>query len=186
MTDKELKRLSRAELLEMLHAQVKENESLKERLDEMRAQLDEKKIVIEEAGSIAKASLQLNGVFQAAESAAEQYLENIRRINEEKEAACQKIEAEAKEKAEAVRRETEAACQKMEAEAKEKAETVRREAEAVRKEADSYSSQTRSRVEQYLRETEKKVQELLGQPDSTSSTRHSRRRGERKNEEKKG
>jgi len=79
MTDKELKRLSRANLLEMLLAQVEENKKLKARLEEMQAQLDDRRIKLDEAGSIAEAALQLNGVFQAAEAAAAQYLENIRR-----------------------------------------------------------------------------------------------------------
>ena len=66
MTDKELKRLRRAELLEMLLTQVKENGELKARLGEMQAQLDDRRIMINEAGSIAEAALRLNGVFQAA------------------------------------------------------------------------------------------------------------------------
>lgn len=83
MTDRELKRLSRTELLEMLLEQVEENERLKMRLDEMQAQLDNKQIMMDKAGSIAEAALQLNGVFEAAEAAAEQYLENVRRLAEE-------------------------------------------------------------------------------------------------------
>lgn len=83
MTDKELKRLSRAELLEMLLAQMKENEKLKVSLNEMQMQLDSRQIMINRAGSIAEAALQLNGVFQAAEAAAEQYLENVQRFGSE-------------------------------------------------------------------------------------------------------
>lgn len=83
MTDRELKRLSRTELLEMLLEQVEENERLKMRLDEMQTQLDNKQIMMDKAGSIAEAALQLNGVFEAAEAAAEQYLENVRRLAEE-------------------------------------------------------------------------------------------------------
>lgn len=85
MTDKELKRLSRTELLAMLLEQVKENEKLQARLGELQAQLDEKKILIDEAGSIAEAALKLNGVFQAAEAAAAQYLDNVRRLGGEEE-----------------------------------------------------------------------------------------------------
>lgn len=80
MTDKEVKRLSRAELLEMLLAQVEENKKLKLRLEKMQEELDSRQIMINKAGSIAEAALQLNGVFQAAEAAAVQYLENVRRL----------------------------------------------------------------------------------------------------------
>lgn len=88
MTDKELKRLSRAELLEMLLAQVEENEKLKMRLKEMQTQLDSRQIMIDKAGSIAEAAMQLNGVFQAAENAAAQYLENIQRLSSTEHDLC--------------------------------------------------------------------------------------------------
>ena len=84
MTDKELRKLTRAELLEMLISQMKENERLQEQVEELAAQLEDRRIMLEEAGSIAEASLRLNGVFQAAEKAAQQYLENIKRLSDEK------------------------------------------------------------------------------------------------------
>lgn len=79
MTDKELKKLSRAELLEMLIAQVKENNSLKRQVETLQEKLRNRQIQIEEAGSIAEASLRINHVFEAAQKAAEQYLENVKR-----------------------------------------------------------------------------------------------------------
>ena len=82
MKDKELRHLSRSELLEMLLVQVDENKKLKMQLNEMQAQLDNRQILMNEAGSIAEAALQLNGVFEAAQNAAAQYLENIRRLSD--------------------------------------------------------------------------------------------------------
>lgn len=81
MTDKELRKLSRAELLEMLIEQIEENESLRSQLNEANEKLNDRKIIIESSGSIAEAALRLNGVFEAAEKAAEQYLENVRRAS---------------------------------------------------------------------------------------------------------
>lgn len=78
MTDKELRRLSRAELLEMLIAQMEENEKLKRSLDEAEAALSDRQIDIAQAGTMAEAAMRLNGVFEAADRAAQQYLENIR------------------------------------------------------------------------------------------------------------
>lgn len=83
MTDKELRRLSRAELLEMLLVQTEENERLRERLDEAEAALNDRRIEIERAGSLAEASLRLNKVFTAADEAARQYLENVQRMARE-------------------------------------------------------------------------------------------------------
>lgn len=81
MTDKDLKRLRRDELLEMLIAQSKRTDQLQAELDAARAQLASRAIVLEEAGSIAEAALRINGVFEAAQAAAQQYLDNIRRIS---------------------------------------------------------------------------------------------------------
>ena len=80
MTAKELKKLKRSELLEMLLARTEEVERLRAELDEAQKQLDDRTIVLENSGSIAEAALKLNGVFEAAEEAAKQYLENIERI----------------------------------------------------------------------------------------------------------
>lgn len=85
MTDKELRKLSRIDLLELLLEKSRENEKLKEELEQVKAQLADRKINIEKSGSIAEAALALNGVFQAAQAAADQYLENLRRISGETE-----------------------------------------------------------------------------------------------------
>lgn len=114
MTDKEMHKLSRRELLQLLLAQVRETEELKELLEKrdeqlmelhenyerLRTRLDQKdakihdlrntlheerttrKIELQEAGSIAEAALRLNGIFDVAQKAADQYLENIRMLNE--------------------------------------------------------------------------------------------------------
>ena len=82
MADKRLKRLSRKELLEMLIAMEKENTNLREQLDDAERRLENRKIDLEQSGTLAEAALRLNGVFEAADAAAKQYLENIRRKEE--------------------------------------------------------------------------------------------------------
>lgn len=77
MTDKELRRLRRSELLEMLLDLSKENKELRKKLDMANAMLANRKIAIEESGSLAEAALKLNGIFEAAQRAADQYVENI-------------------------------------------------------------------------------------------------------------
>lgn len=85
MTDKELHKLKRSELLELLVEQSKEIDRLKGQLEEAEKQLQSRKIAIEKAGSIAEASLALNHIFSDAQKAADQYLENVRRLCTEKE-----------------------------------------------------------------------------------------------------
>lgn len=98
MTDRELRKLNRAELLEMLISVSKENENLKKALSDTEEKLNSREILINEAGSIAEASLVLNGVFEDAQKACEQYIENINRTNSE----CEKILAQAKAEAESI------------------------------------------------------------------------------------
>lgn len=117
MTDKELRRLSRSDLLELLISQTEENQALKTRVAQLEDQLNDRRIAVAEAGSIAEASLKLNGVFAAAEEAARQYLENIQRIQQEQEASSQSLREKAGQEAEAIRQEAEAYSQKLRGEA---------------------------------------------------------------------
>ena len=132
MTDQELKSLKRAELLEMLIAQMEENEKLKAELAEAQKALDDRQIEINEAGSIAEAALQLNGVFDAAQAAAAQYLENIQQMNAAQESVCQRMEADA-----------------------------RRRAQAICAEADAYSQEVRSKANAYWKQVNDRVRALL-------------------------
>lgn len=98
MTDRELRKLSRADLLELLLAQLKENEQLRGQLEAAREQLSQRKIEIDKAGSIAEASLRLNGVFQAAQDACAQYMENIEQLSTRQEQLCAQMQRETQEK----------------------------------------------------------------------------------------
>lgn len=126
MAEKELNKLKRQEVLQLLLVQVKESEQLQKKYDEaiehlkeeeelcgrlkarlnskdaqihkLRGRLDKKddqihrlkmQVVelqkqrlngLEEAGSIAEVSMELSGVFEAAQKAADIYLENIRKL----------------------------------------------------------------------------------------------------------
>ena len=79
MAERELKRLSRRELLEMLIAQGRENERLQAEITRLEELLSEREIHLARSGNIAEAALRLNGLFEAAQRAAEQYLENLSR-----------------------------------------------------------------------------------------------------------
>lgn len=102
MTDKELKRLSRGELLEMLIQQSKELERLRKQLDAAQTALQNREIAITNAGSIAEAALQLNGVFTAAQDACQQYMENICHLSQNQERICAQRDAESRAEAERI------------------------------------------------------------------------------------
>ncbi len=78
MTDNELKRMSRADLLEILLAQSREIERLRDEVAELNDRLEEREILMSRSGSIAEASLRLNRVFEAAQKAADQYVDSVR------------------------------------------------------------------------------------------------------------
>lgn len=107
MTDKELKRLSRGELLEMLLFQTQEVDRLKQELENAEERLQQRKIDQENAGSIAQAALQLNGVFDAAQAAADQYLENIKALEAKSIERCRLMEERTKDKCRAYVRKAE-------------------------------------------------------------------------------
>lgn len=111
MTERELRRLSRTDLLKLLLAQRKENEQLRCLLDQTQAQLADRTIKINNAGSIAEASLQLSNVFDAAQDSCQYYIDNIRMLSERQSTVCQQMEQETRER-----------CDQMVAEAEQKAQ----------------------------------------------------------------
>ena len=85
MKEKDLRRLKRVELLDMLieqgrlvDAQAEEIKKLKEECEELNRKLEDRKVSLEKAGSLAEASLKIAKVFLAAEDAAKIYLENLK------------------------------------------------------------------------------------------------------------
>ncbi len=119
MADKELRHMSRMELIEIIYAVQQEEQSLRRENEELKSQLEDRKIRIEEAGSIAEASLDLNHIFEDAQEAAEQYLSSVQEsAHEDAAAASEETVAQAREEA-----------QRILTEAQEKAEQIRRQGE---------------------------------------------------------
>lgn len=122
MTEKELHKLKRVELLEILVDQGKEIERLSAELEQARKELEDRKIRIDKAGTIAEAAFQLNGVFEAAQAASVQYLENIKYLSGRQEAICADMEEETRRKCAQMEQETKEKCTKMLEEAERGAE----------------------------------------------------------------
>lgn len=95
MTAKELKSLRRSDLMEILLELSKENEQLKEELAQANKKLEDRRILIEESGSLAEAALKLNKIFEDAQKACEQYEENVR-------FRCEKLESDTAKKCEEI------------------------------------------------------------------------------------
>lgn len=102
MTDKEFKRLSRSQLIEIIYQFQLQVDKLTEENKELERELADKRLRLSNVGSIADAALEINDCFRSAQNAAEQYLNEIKAIREETKAERQKILMQAKAEASAI------------------------------------------------------------------------------------
>ena len=155
---RELRRLKRKDLLEILLEQSKENEDQrmllavqKQKILHLEERLQDKRIDIVESGTMAEAALKLNGVFEAAQAAAQQYLDNLKNTDER----CAAMENETRERCDALKEETARKCEQAEAESKTKCELREKETEEKCKEMDR---QTKEAVEKHWDELSEKLE----------------------------
>jgi hypothetical protein len=97
MDQKDLRRLRRTDLLELLLDLSRENEILRQENQELLQQLEDRRIVVENSGSLAEAALQLSGIFEAAQNACEQYIQNMQIRSEQIEEYCRQREQQTRE-----------------------------------------------------------------------------------------
>ena len=102
MTDKEFKRLSRAQLIDIIYKLQLELDKVNEEKQELESKLADKRLRLQSAGNIAEAALEINDCFRSAQNAAEQYLNEIKAIREETEAERQEILKQARVEASAI------------------------------------------------------------------------------------
>ena len=150
VTDRDLKKLKRQDLLKMLLDTEEENRLLREDLDKARQQLDSRRVAISESGNLAEAALRLSGVFEDAQHAAEIYVHNIEQSCREQEQKTREIEEETRQRI----AQAEEQCGRMEQECRERCESMI--AEAGRRAA-QYEENVRLWIREYL----KKHPELL-------------------------
>ena len=110
MTDKEFKRLGRAQLIEIIYQLQLQVDSLTEQNRDLEAALEDKRLRISNVGSLAEAALELNGCFLSAQNAAEQYLSEIKAMRDETATECERILARARAEAEAILAATQKSC----------------------------------------------------------------------------
>lgn len=102
MTDKEFKRLTRAQLIDVIYQLQLQIDGLTDKNRELERELADKRLRLSNAGNIADAALEINDCFRSAQNAAEQYLNEIKAIREETEAERQKILSQAQTEAEMI------------------------------------------------------------------------------------
>ena len=98
MVTKELKKLSRRELVDIIY-QLKKNEQTKQaEITALEEALQEKRIRLSVAGSIAEAAVDITQVFSTAQAAADLYLHEIAAMKEDTQKTCDAMIEEAKRK----------------------------------------------------------------------------------------
>ena len=99
MTDREFKRLSRSQLIDIIYQLQLKQEELTADNERLTKALDDKRLRVNQVGNIAEAALEIHNVMQAAQDAATHYMEEIQiRVDQE----YQRIIKEANEKAAAI------------------------------------------------------------------------------------
>ncbi|MCQ2482511.1 MAG: hypothetical protein MJ153_03390 [Clostridia bacterium] len=78
MAERELRKLNRNELLDVVYEYQQTEKKLRERIALLEEELSNKEIKAKECGSIAKEAMELNGIFEAAQKAADQYVEAVK------------------------------------------------------------------------------------------------------------
>lgn len=77
MDDKQLRHLSRRDLLALLEELSRENDRLRDELNEANKKLEDRCVALSDCGSMAEAALVLGGVFEAADRATQIYKDSL-------------------------------------------------------------------------------------------------------------
>ena len=99
MVSKELKKLSRRELVDIIYQLKKNEQLLQDEIASLREALQDRRIHLSTAGSIAEAAISITNVFSSAQAAADLYLQEIICMKQETEIECAKMIDEAKQQA---------------------------------------------------------------------------------------
>lgn len=102
MINKDLKHLSRRELVDIIYQLKKNEQEMQEKIDSLTHELQDKRIRISMAGSIADAAMSMTNVFSNAQLTADLYLREISCMKEDTEKECAKKIEDAEKKVRAI------------------------------------------------------------------------------------
>lgn len=166
MTEKELKKLNRYQLLEMIILQAEQIADLEKELARTRELLDSQRIQVTQAGSIAEAALQLSGIFEAAQSAADVYLSNVKTHSEN----AERIETEAQTAAEQILSKAHAEAEQVLQTAQQQADAEIKRAQAMMEETSRICAEKEAAVNSYIANIRETLHLQFQNLDQISST----------------
>lgn len=91
MSKADLHKLGKTELLQIIYEQEKQIASLKKEVEDLNKKINDRTIELEEAGSIAEASLRINKIFEEAQKAADEYLNSVKKLGQSKQKVTENI-----------------------------------------------------------------------------------------------
>ena len=135
MTNVELKRLSKNELVNMLTSVNEKCDDLEKQLEEVKAQLEDRRLELSEVGTLAEAALKVNGVLEAADKAGAQYVENLHRMYQNQEETSRQLLETTRDQCATIENENRSRCSDM--------------IERAKKESQAYWDEVYERIRQY-------------------------------------
>ena len=99
MTDKEFKRLSRPQLIDIIYQLQVRLEELEAENQRLETALEDKRLRVYQAVNIADAALEIHNVMRSAQDAALRYMEEAEKIHEKAEMEYQEITGRARDEA---------------------------------------------------------------------------------------
>ncbi len=89
--NKDVRKLNRRELLELLVEQSKRIDRQSEEIASLKEQLEKKELTISRSGSLAEAAVNLSGFFEAADKAVETYAASVKATCDSQKAECARL-----------------------------------------------------------------------------------------------
>ena len=171
MADRELRRMRRAELVEIIYALKQSEDQLKEQNAALTAQLQDRQLRISKAGSIAQAAMELNKVFEAAQAAADDYLHSVQVGREDAQVAAANTVAQARSEAQRILAQAQADADQLKASTRQECDAMAAEAEQKRARTEADCKAMVEKAEQEVQSRwqafDRKANELLDQYRST-------------------
>ncbi len=168
MTDKEIKKLSKSEIADLFAAKDNEINELRSQVMVLQRQLRTEIPATKSIGSIAEAALSVNGVFTAAQKAADEYLTAVMTMSQSTEKHCEEMIEQTKQYCDKLVSDTRYKCVSMENDAKKRsAELLCQAQEKTRTAVQSVTSALRDyylKHEDKLLELPADLQRLIRSP----------------------
>ena len=166
MPDRELRHMRRTELVEIILALKQSEDRLRAENAALSAQLQERQIHIENAGSIAQAALELNKVFEAAQAAADEYVASVLAANKNTDAAASALRAQAEAEAQQILAQAQTEAANLKARTQQQCDAARKRAQT---EADCKAmlARTQQEIQQRRAAFDRRASELLDGYHST-------------------